>query len=146
MESSCAMAGHADPRQAAMAEADMAAWLAYPTELGDQPDEIELIRTVEFGTPDGSRDLFVFRFRTHEPHWAAGSGWMIGVAGPYLRSSQPATHGLGFTFSRLAREDAMTIEEHVEQLIGPVAEFVSHVRDRKALGPPRPGSGDIAGH
>ena len=106
----------------------MAAWLAYPTELEAQPDEIELLRTFEYRTPGGIGDLFVFRFRIGEPHWAAGHGWMIGVAGPYLRSSQPTTQGLGYTSSRLAREGAMTIEEHVDQLIGPVAGWVpTHV-------------------
>lgn len=50
------------------------------------------------------------------------------------------SHGLiGYTFSRLAREDAIAIEEHVDQLIGPVGEFMSKV-------PSRPGSGDITGH
>lgn len=112
-------------RQAAIAEADMAAWLAYGTELGAQPDEIELLRTVEFATHDGPCDLFVFRFRTREPHWAAGFGWMIGVSGPFLRSSQPTSQGLGYTFSRLERENAMTIEAHVDQLIGTVAQFHS---------------------
>ncbi len=108
----------------------MVEWLAHATELGDRPDEIELLRTIEYDTPDGSCDLFVFRFRTLEPQWAAGSGWMIGVAGPYPRSSQPTTDGLGCTFSRLAREDAMPIEAHVDQLIGDVAAFHSQIRGR----------------
>jgi hypothetical protein len=132
------MPSHVDPRQAALAEFDLAAWLAYPTELGVKPDEMELLRTVEVDTPDGPCDLFVFRFRTHEPQWAAGSGWMIGVAGPYLRSGPPTTRGLGYTFSRLAREDAMTIDEHVKQLIGPVGEFMSKA-------PSKPRSGDTKG-
>jgi hypothetical protein len=123
------MAGSFDPRQSAIAEADMVEWLAHAAELGDRPDEIELLRTIEYDTPEGPSDLFVFRFRTLEPQWAAGSGWMIGVAGPYPRPRQPTTSGLGFTFSRLAREDAMTIEEHVQQLIGTVAAFHSRVGD-----------------
>ncbi len=50
---------------------------------------------------------------------------MIGVAGPYLRALQPTNLGLGFTFSRLSPEDAMTLEDHVDELIGSVADFVS---------------------
>lgn len=108
----------------------MVEWLASALELGDRPDEIELVRSIEYETPDGSCDLFVFRFRTREPQWAAGAGWMIGVAGPYPRSSQPTTYDLGYTFSRLSREDAMTIEEHVQQLIGDVTAFHSRMRGR----------------
>jgi len=119
----------ANPPQAAMAEADMVAWLAYPTELGDRPDQIELLRTIESDTSDGPCDLFVFRFRVREPHWAADRGWMIGVAGPYLRSQQPTPRGLGFTFSRLEREGAMPIEEHAAQLVGTVAQWAEHTRD-----------------
>ena len=93
-------------------------WLSFGTELGDPPDEIELVGAVEHRTADGPADLFVFRFRTDEPQWAAHHGWMIGVAGPYLRSEQPTTHGLGQTFSRLASEEAMSLEEHLGQLVG----------------------------
>jgi hypothetical protein len=119
------MTGRPHPDQALMAQADMTAWLAYPTELDQQPDEMELLRTIELTSHAGPCDLFVFRFRTHDPHWAAGYGWMIGVAGPYVSSHQPTTVGLGFTFSRLSREDAMTLEEHVDELIGSVADFAS---------------------
>jgi hypothetical protein len=123
------MTGQADPGQAAIAEAEMATWLAYPTELGAAPDEIELLRTVEFESPDGPVDLFVFRFRTHQPHWAAEDGWMIGVAGPYLRSLQPTTHGLGYTFSKLDGEDEMPIVDHVNGLLEIVAGFAESRRD-----------------
>jgi hypothetical protein len=128
------MTGHTDPRQAAIAEAEMATWLAYPNELGAQPDEIELLRTVEFDTPNGPVDLFVFRFLIHEPHWAAENGWMIGVAGPYLRSLQPTTRGLGYTFSKLDREDAMPIVDHVNGLLEIVARFAESRRDAGASG------------
>ena len=112
------MDGDLDPRQVAIAQTDMVSWLAYGTELGGQPDAIELVGSIEVRTPDGPCDLFVFRFRTDPPHWAADRGWMIGVAGPYLRSDQPTTTGLGCTFSVMAREDAMTVDEHVDELVG----------------------------
>ena len=118
------MTDDADPHQALLAQQEMATWLAYPTELEQAPDELELLRTVEYRTPDGPCDLFVFRFRIGQPHWAADRGWMIGVAGPYPRSSQPTTQSLGYTSSRLTRESAMTIEEHVDELIGSIAGWV----------------------
>jgi hypothetical protein len=48
------------PRQVLIAQADMAAWLAYPTELEQQPDEIQLIRTIELPT----REFLVWHART----------------------------------------------------------------------------------
>ena len=119
------MDGDPDVRQAAIAQAGMVSWLSYGTELGSPPDAIEPLGSVEVSTAQGPADLFVFRFRTDEPHWAADHGWMVGVAGPYLRSDQPTSDGLGHTFSTLAREDSMTLEEHVEHLVGLVRRWCS---------------------
>ncbi len=117
-------------RQGEIALAEMVSWLAYGTELGSQPDAIELLGSIEMRTLDGPSDLFVFRFRTDEPHWAADRGWMVGVAGPYVRADQPTSNGLGHTFSRFAREDAMTVDEHVNQLVGVVGLWHSASRSR----------------
>lgn len=111
--------------QSALAEADMVGWLAYPTELGSAPDEIELLTTVELPESDDRSDLYVFRFRKHAPHWAAEHGWMIGVAGPYLRSEQPTTNGLGATFSRMEAEDSKTLAEHIESNLGTVKDWMA---------------------
>src|SRR5262249_23358781 len=75
--------------QDALAESDMVRWLIYPTELNRAPDEIEQIAILQLDAADGIADLFVYRFRTFEPHWAADKGWMVGVAGPFLRHEQP---------------------------------------------------------
>jgi hypothetical protein len=115
------------PRQRELAQADLAGWLAFPTELEVEPDEIELLRTVEVPMLGEPGDLFVFRFRTSPPHWAADKGWMVGVAGPFARSKQPSATG-GFTFSKLTQEDAMTIEEHIDDLIENVASWQSGSR------------------
>jgi hypothetical protein len=65
--------------QGAFVESEMVDWLAYRTELGRAPDEIELMKviTVDSGTSDGRLDYFAFRFRTHEPYWAAEDGWSL---------------------------------------------------------------------
>ena len=47
------------------------------------PDELELLETVEYRTPDGPCDLFVFRVSDRPAALAADRGWMIDVAGPY---------------------------------------------------------------
>lgn len=101
--------------QEAFAESDMVNWLIYPTELGREPDEIELMKVVSIdtGTEDGIIDYYVFRFRTHPPHWAAKDNWMAGVSGPFLRKDAPSTRSYGETFSSFESWDSKTPEEHV---------------------------------
>jgi hypothetical protein len=70
------------------AEGSLANWLEYPTELGTAPSEINLMGKVTLEEEDESLDYFVFRFRSDEPLWAP-QGWMMGVAGPYRKTSQP---------------------------------------------------------
>jgi len=111
--------------QSALAEADMVNWLLYPTELDSAPDEIELVTTVELPEADDLSDLYVFRYRKHPPHWAAEHGWMIGVAGPYLRSEQPTPDGLGATFSRMESEDSKTLAEHIESNLGTITDWMA---------------------
>jgi hypothetical protein len=98
--------------QSALAESNMVRWLIYPTELGRGPDEMEEIAILPLTTKDGMADLYMYRFRTFEPHWAAKDGWMVGAAGPFLRSEQPTTRSLGATFSRFEKFDTKTIEDH----------------------------------
>jgi hypothetical protein len=98
----------------AFAEADLVAWLCHPNELGAPPDEIELTMQLPApGDAEGPNRYFLLRFRTHPPHWAAGDGWMAGVAGPYDVEKEPEPHALG-TFSRFGAYDSRRPEEHVE--------------------------------
>jgi hypothetical protein len=97
--------------QSALAEADMVRWLVFPTELARAPDEIEEIAVLPVSTQEGTADLYVFRFRTFEPHWAAERSWMVGWSGPYLRSEQPTTSGFGRTFSKFEAFDPETIDD-----------------------------------
>lgn len=106
--------------QQAIAESDMVRWLTYPTELGRPPDQIELVGQATLDDEGQPADLFVFRFLTQEPHWSAGDGWMVGVAGPYRRAEQPTVVAGGLTFSEFSHYDAMTPAEHVEALVGTV--------------------------
>ena len=104
--------------QEALAESDMVSWLTFPTELGQVPDEIQLMKVVpiDTGLPGGVYDYFVFRFRTHEPHWAAKDGWMAGISGPFARAKEPTTEALGETFSKFERWESKRPEEHVGDL------------------------------
>jgi hypothetical protein len=97
----------------AMAEADLAAWLVHPNELGSPPDEMELVTKVR--APAADTRFFVFRFRMRPPHWAAKDGWLAGVAGPYDLSQDPRPYAPG-TFSRFESFDSRTPEQHVEMI------------------------------
>lgn len=99
----------------ALAESDMVVWLLHGNELGAVPDDIELATTMErtAGAPPRRCRYFVFRFRTRPPHWAASSGWMAGVAGPYFEGDEILDTPPAGIFSRFERFDARSPEEHL---------------------------------
>lgn len=99
----------------AMAEADLAAWLNHPNELGSTPDEMELMTRVRAPAAETDTTYFVFRYRMRPPHWAAKDGWLAGVAGPYDLSQEPRPDASG-TFSRFESFDSRTPEQHVEMM------------------------------
>ena len=98
----------------AMTESDLVFWLLHPNELGCQPDEIELMEQVPADDGGGlmQQYYFVFRYRTHPPHWAAKDGWLAGVVGPHNLRAEPAP-GSQAVFSRFDAYDSRTPEEHV---------------------------------
>ena len=116
--------------QAALAESDMVNWLIYPTELGRAPDEIDLVEVVRDldGGDNGRDEMYLFRFRTIPPHWAAENGWMVGWSGPYRHDAAPTTTSPGGTFSEFAEWASATREEH----IGKIREMFCDWRDPPA--------------
>lgn len=106
--------------QEALAEAEMANWLVFPTELGREPDELELMGT--FGVKRGwtEAEVCLFRYRTLGDHWSAGDGWQAGIAGPYERGQPASLPGGGATFSRFESWYSATPKEHVETILGVV--------------------------
>lgn len=115
----------------AFAESEMVGWLCYPTELGRPPDEIELMRVVsaDLGAGRGVHEWYLFRFRTHQPHWAAKHGWLTGVAGPFKRSDAPSPTAHGDTFSQFERWDSKKPEEHVRAIREMIQEWQQQARD-----------------
>jgi len=104
------------------AESNLVNWLEFPTELDTCPDEIEHVKRVKIGF-SGQNNFFhyeVFKFKVHEPHWAAKDGWMLGAVGPYFDDSKPYDRP-NCTFSRLNRnsyntspdEEAKWIHENI---------------------------------
>jgi hypothetical protein len=99
-----------------LAESDLVVWLLHGNELGVAPDAIELVKAIDVGDGPGQGRYYVFRFRTLPPHWAAGSGWMAGVAGPYGRHEEAFDQPGRRVFSRFESFDARSPEEHLAAL------------------------------
>ncbi len=97
----------------AQAEADLVFWLCHPNELQVPPDEIQLVTEEKRQESGEDHHYFAFRYRTHEPHWAAKDGWLIGVAGPYRTNDIPYLGGAG-TFSRMEPEEKISATEHID--------------------------------
>jgi hypothetical protein len=68
------------------AEGHLVNWLEFPTELGNAPDEIEIISKIALAE---GIEYYVFKYRSQWPRWARQLGWMIGVSGPYQEKSNP---------------------------------------------------------
>ncbi|MGD8456805.1 MAG: hypothetical protein PVF83_10495 [Anaerolineales bacterium] len=102
----------------AFAESDMVNWLSYPTEFGQVPDQIELMKvvTIDTETDDGIIEYFLFRFRTLPPHWAAEDGWMAGVSGPYMQTDLPAAISPEGTFSVFDPWESKSPEDHLRRI------------------------------
>jgi hypothetical protein len=97
--------------QAALAEADMVRWCAFPTELERPPEAIELMEVLPV---DGDREVYVFRFR-------GGSGedrkkWVAGVAGPFPKDADPPEPHGEATFSDFTPWEDRTAREHAEAI------------------------------
>lgn len=114
--------------QTLLAEGHLSDWLCYPTELGREPDEIELIH-VESRPASQTRtpinwlrkrklvDYFFFKYRVTEEHWSKKNGWMVGMAGGYQRDKQPTVAHDGGTFSRFTKHESKSIAEHVAEYL-----------------------------
>lgn len=114
--------------QAALAESDLVDWLLHPRELGRAPDKIELMQVIPFDSEgeEGWLDYYLFRFKLSGTHWAARLGWLVGVAGPFLRKDAPAVQSLGDTHSSYKSWDEKPQSGHVAD----VQELMKSWRDR----------------
>lgn len=68
----------------ARAEADLARWLVYPTELDAAPADMELAAIARLDDPShGPVRYLALRFTAPPGHWATDRGWMFGISGPW---------------------------------------------------------------
>ena len=106
--------------QEKFAESNMVDWLCYPTELGREPDEIELMNIFE----DSKYEFYLFRFRSDSEGWKE-KGWMAGLAGPFKAEEIPTINSSGYTFSRFDEWDSKSPEDHFKDIINTVRGFYS---------------------
>ncbi len=99
--------------EAKLAEGHMVDWLSFSTELGREPNEIELVKVVKrrsgvgMGRKGKPQKFYVFRFRVTDRHWSKKEGWMVGVA----------TGGDGWTFSSFSKWGEKDLDEQVGELL-----------------------------
>lgn len=101
------------PAMIEAARARLVEWLAYPTELGDAPEQIEYLDAVEVEDASGPGVVLAFRFRVVESTELADRGWMVGITGPY-RSSDTSTVGTWLTFSRFESQDSAPLDDLID--------------------------------
>lgn len=94
------------------AESFLVSWLEFPTELGNPPQQIELLKKVSL-IEEESLDYYVFKFRTTVPLWAARLNWMLGVSGPYGQATMPYDVPLR-VFSRFNVLDSISPENEAQ--------------------------------
>ena len=73
----------------AQGESALAYWMMHPNELQDAPEAIEFVETLKRPVDSRDADFHVYRYKMPTGHWAAKDGWILGVAGPMIVSSEP---------------------------------------------------------
>lgn len=92
------------------AASHMGSWLAYPTELGYEPEVLELAATVRGTTEEGEKQWCLWRF-------ADGDGkTYAGVSGPYESDPSIETMTSSDTFSNFTPWDEATPEQHLASI------------------------------
>jgi hypothetical protein len=102
------------------AEAALAYWLLHPNEFQDVPAEMALVERVAREVDGEAVAFYVFRFRMGEGHWAANSGWLLGLAGPFIRRDVPYANPAGAFARGGDRFGETSPEELVDWFIGMV--------------------------
>ena len=74
-----------------------------------------------FENHEKTERFYLFRFRTHEPHWGAKDGWMSGLSGPFVIADMPTSEAGGSTFSSFTKWEEMSAQEHFESISGLIA-------------------------
>lgn len=95
-------------------EAQLCFWLLHQNELGKVPDEIQFVEKIT----KQSNNFYVYKLKTHQPHWAAKDGWLAGIVGPcpdYQELKHVIRNNLTHAFSRFEKFDEAGADEHVRK-------------------------------
>jgi hypothetical protein len=96
---------------AAFARSEMVEWLAYPTELGCLPAEIQQAAQVQ--RPLG--EYFVFKFRGKDKKWLAG------IVGPLVATPAPRfAREIHHTFSSFKPWESMAPAKHLDSMLATI--------------------------
>jgi hypothetical protein len=99
----------------------MVDWLKFPTELGREPDELQLAHT-EWLDRRRKLAMYVWKFRN------AKEPWLAGVSGPHELRGSPKPNGGSMTFSCFDEWDSATPLEHMEKCSGAAKEILKSQR------------------
>lgn len=97
--------------QAAIAQSDLALWLANPENTGRFPEEIHYLKQVSIENDLASGQVYVFRFRY------PGDAWRIGISGPQPVDSTEVRIGGYLTGSLYKTDRQIGIDEQVQELM-----------------------------
>lgn len=119
--------GHRFPasylKQELIAESRMVDWLLFPTELGDLPQQMELMNAYEVRDRFQDRWLYyIYRFRP-KPSQLMDDQWMAGVSGPFPATG-PVEFGGGATFSHFEAWESKSPQEHLRNVIADDDTFI----------------------
>ena len=101
----------------AFAASHMAGWLAYPSELGFEPEVLELEARVRGRTPDGERQWCLWRFND-----AKGKA-LAGVSGPYEIEPPIGPLDGSDVFSNFAEWTSATPQQHLESVLATLQDW-----------------------
>jgi hypothetical protein len=107
----------------AFAAAHMAQWLSYPSELGFEPERLELAATLRGTNDEGEWQWCLWKFEGDDGVLYAG------VSGPYALAPPPGPLEGSDVFSNFAEWDSATAEQHLESVLETLRDWRMHRND-----------------
>ena len=102
------------------AAAHMAQWLRYPSELGYEPERLELAATLRGTNDEGERQWCLWKFE------GDGGAMYAGVSGPYELAPPVGPLEGNDVFSSFAEWDSATPEQHLESVLETLRDWRVH--------------------
>jgi hypothetical protein len=107
----------------AFAAAHMAQWLSHPSELGFEPERLELAATLRGMNDEGERQWCLWKFEGDDGVMYAG------VSGPYALVSPVRPLEGGDVFSNFSEWESATAEQHLASVLETLRDWRMHRYD-----------------